>query len=72
MYCIGCRQQHWHFVQELQDSEVMSAAIDQCGSILSSIVGTTFEQSSRRSRIKHVLQDKVGCVKRVGVARGCT
>lgn len=44
--------------EELQDSEVMSAAIDQCGSILSSIVGTTFEQSSRRSRIKHVLQDK--------------
>eukprot|EP00435_Cladocopium_sp_Y103_P043405 s1970_g12.t1 len=44
--------------EDLQDAEVMSAAIDQCGSILSSIVGTTFEQSSRRSRIKHVLQDK--------------
>ena len=42
--------------ETLQDEEVVSAAIEQCGSTLSSILGS-FEQ---RRKIKHVLQDKAG------------
>ena len=46
-------------MQDLQDAEVVNMAVDRCGSLLSDIVGTAFERTSRQSRIKHVLQDKV-------------